>query len=104
MIIDINGYCGNWPYWPIKVRTGDSLVELLDRFEIDKVVVTSTRGAFVDCAEGNAETARLMEEKPSRVLGFATVNPRDEDGAVAELQSAHAQGMKGLRLFVLKTR
>jgi predicted TIM-barrel fold metal-dependent hydrolase len=99
LIIDINGYCGTWPYWPIKYTNGHDLVALLDRFRIDCVAVTSTKGAFVGCAEGNADTARVVQEHASRLIGFCTVSPTDGPQAVEQLRDCHAQGLKGLRLF-----
>jgi predicted TIM-barrel fold metal-dependent hydrolase len=99
LITDINGYCGNWPYWPVKLTEGRGLVALLDRFRIDCVAVTSTKGAFVGCAEGNADTARIVQEHASRLIGFLTVSPTDGPQAVEQLRTCHAQGLKGLRLF-----
>lgn len=99
LIIDLYAYCGHWPYWPIKTTTTEGLIHMLDCFKIDKAVVTSTRGVFVACAEGNQETAKLCNEQPERFIGFATVNPVDEKEACNQLVQAHTMGLKGLRLF-----
>ena len=98
-IIDLNGYCGHWPYWPIEVTSTEGLVNTLDRFRIDQVVVTSTKGVFLEREDGNQHTAQVMREAPSRVVGFATVSPVDEKEACRQLAKWHAAGMKGVRLF-----
>jgi len=99
VIIDINAYCGNWPYYPIKVRTNEALVGLLDRFKIDRAVITSTKGVFVAAAAGNADTAEMVAQSPARLVAFATVTPTDDAAAVDQLRACAGQGMKGLRLF-----
>ena len=98
MIIDIHAYCGNWPYWQLRVDTSSDLVRLLDQFGIAKAVVTSTTGVFVAPADGNQHTADTIATHPDRLLGFATVCPWDED-APEQLQRAADLGMRGLRLF-----
>lgn len=98
-IIDLNGYCGHWPYWPIEVTTTEGLVRTLDRFKIDQVAVTSTMGVFLEREDGNRHTAKVMEEAPSRVIGFATVSPVDEKKACSQLARWYTAGMKGVRLF-----
>ena len=99
MIIDINAYCGNWPYYPIRVRSNEALVSLLDKFNIDQAAITSTKGIFVAAAAGNEDTAAMVAQSPSRLLAFATVTPTDDKPAVEQLRRCAAQGMKGLRLF-----
>lgn len=98
-IIDICGYFGQWPHWPIKATTGPGLIELLDRFEIDQTVVASTRGLFTDCNEGNREVAQLTHESTGRIHGFAVIDPTREKEARNLLLEAHQAGMKGFRLF-----
>ena len=60
MIVDINGYFGNWPFWPIKNRTGDDLIRLMDRYGIAKAAVCSLRGIFDHWERGNEELLDLI--------------------------------------------
>ncbi|MCC7160859.1 MAG: amidohydrolase family protein [Anaerolineae bacterium] len=99
MIVDINAYCGNWPYWPIKHSSATDLVTLMDRVGIDRAVITSTQGPFVGSPEGNAETVRIVAGQPDRLIGFATASPTDEAAALTDLVRCHESGMRGLRLF-----
>jgi len=98
VIIDINAYCGNWPYWPLTVTTSAELVRLLDQFDIDRAVITSTKGIFLAPADGNSHTARVVAENPTRLIAFATVSPTDADAA-GQLERCADHRMAGVRLF-----
>ena len=97
--IDLNGFCGKWPYWPMDVTTTEGLVSMLDRFHIDQVAAASTMGVFLECEDGNRHTAEVMAEAGTRVIGFAIVSPVNEKEACYQLARWHAAGMKGIRLF-----
>lgn len=99
MIVDINAYCGNWPYWPIAHKTAAEIVALMDRAGIDRAAITSTQGPFVGSPEGNAETAYIVAGQPDRLIGFATASPTDGEAALVDLARCHDAGMRGLRLF-----
>lgn len=97
-IIDISGYFGLWPYWPIKTTTREKLISLLDQFSIDQVVVASTRSIMTDIREGNREVQDLARESDGRVHAFAVIDPSDEKLACKHLEEAHAAEIKGIRL------
>lgn len=97
-IIDLSGYFGQWPYWPIKTTTKPDLIALLDRVGIDQTVVASTRSILSDCKEGNQEVDQLAHDSNGRIHAFAVINPTDEQSACNLLNEAHQAGMKGFRL------
>ena len=99
MIVDIHGYFGTWPFWPIKTRTGDDLIRLMDRHGIDKVGVCSLRAIFDDWERGNEEMLDLTRERGDRLIGFATVAPVFGEAAVDRLPRYREQGVRGVRLF-----
>jgi len=99
MIVDINGYVGNWPFWPIRNRTGDDLVRLMDRYGIDRVAVCSLRGIFDHWERGNEEVLDLVRTYRDRVIGFATVTPVFGEAALEMLPRYREEGVRGLRLF-----
>ena len=99
MIVDISGYFGNWPFWPVKNRTGDDLVRLMDRYGIDRVGVCSLRGIFDHWERGNEEVLDLIRAYGERVVGFATVTPVFGDAALDVLPRYREEGIRGLRLF-----
>jgi predicted TIM-barrel fold metal-dependent hydrolase len=97
-IIDLTGYYGHWPHWPIQVTNRPQLIELLDRTGIDQTVVASTRSIFLNCAEGNAEVYRLSQDSGGRIHSFAVINPVYAESACQMLADAHTAGVKGFRL------
>jgi len=101
MIIDINAYLGNWPYWKISVTTGATLLALLERHKIDVAAIASTKAIFLDCVRGNEEVAQLVRGNPQKLVGFAVISPTYGEEALAQLHRAAEMGMKGLRLFPL---
>ena len=55
MIIDINAYIGRWPFWPVRASTAAEVAAEFDKWHIDAAAISSTRGIFVNCADGNHE-------------------------------------------------
>lgn len=98
-IIDFSAYFGLWPYWKTKYTTQADLIGLLDHEGIDKAVVVSTRSVFFEPREGNEDAYSFSRDSQSRVDAFAVINPCDELNACELLKTAHASGMRGLRLF-----
>ena len=99
MIIDFNAYIGRWPYWPNRYMSEQGLLELMDRHDVDRAVVTSTRGIMIDPHEGNDEAATLAGRHSDRISWVCCVNPCDDAAAVVELERCGVQaGAVGLRL------
>lgn len=51
-----------------------------------------------DLTDGNAEMRRLSTEHPARIRGYVAVNPNYTEHALAEMATAKAAGMIGLKL------
>jgi predicted TIM-barrel fold metal-dependent hydrolase len=69
---------------------------------IDRLVVTSSRGIFYDCQEGNEETVEAVQRHPKELVGFATLSPlyKDAENMKAELRNLiEHHGLRGLKLF-----
>ena len=102
LIIDVNAYMGFWPYWNVKGTTADALVESAKKIGVDRLVVTSNRGIFYDCDDGNEETADAVRQHPNELLGFGTMSPRfrDTERMKADLTNlVDRKGLLGLKLF-----
>jgi predicted TIM-barrel fold metal-dependent hydrolase len=99
--IDSCTYFGSWPLWEVKTRTKADYIALLDKCEIDRALVLSTRSIFYDARQGNEELAELMQAHPDRVAGIATVDPRSGQAATEELKRRADQGMRGIALYPL---
>ena len=78
MIIDINAYIGKWPFWPVRASTAAEVASEFDEWHIDAAAICSTRGIFVNCADGNHETAQAASDHPARFFPFACLGPGDE--------------------------
>lgn len=77
MIIDVNAYLGHYPFRSLKYKTADQLIGLMDRFGIDRAVVSSLPAVFYrDVHQGNAELYDETRRYPERLIPVATVNPR----------------------------
>jgi predicted TIM-barrel fold metal-dependent hydrolase len=98
-VIDICGYCGVWPYWPLRAKTPTDLLNLMDRWKIDRIALTSLKAIFAGCRDGNDETRRVIKEEPSRMIAFAAASPDLGTRACEYIEECQHMGMRGLRLF-----
>lgn len=96
MIIDAHAHIGHGQYKSLSV---ESLLEQMDRNEIDRAVVCPVEEQIVlHNREGNDLLLSAVRRFPDRLVGFATVNPWYGQGAVEELRRALGEGLKGLKL------
>ena len=99
MTIDINGYCGKWPYWKPKYDGIEDLLRIMDSHHIRRSAICSTRGIFVDWIEGNEETLGLAATYPDRLIPFGTFSPGEFKSDLESLKGQFERGLRGLRLF-----
>jgi len=98
--IDVTGYFGTWPYWPLRHGSPDEILRLMDRYGIERLVLGSLRAIFSDWEEGNEEVRRLARQHPDRFRVAATINPilgRDHLARLQEYQEDEL--IVGLRLY-----
>ncbi len=98
MIVDCNAYVGKWPYWPNPYMSEDGLLRLMDRHDVARAVVTSTRSIMIDPREGNVECREIAARHPDRINWLACVNPCDDEAALVECERAVEEGAVALRL------
>ena len=99
MIIDINGYCGKWPYWKPKYDGIEDLIHIMDAHRIQSAAICSTRGIFLDWIEGNEEALSPASVHPDRLIPFGTFCPGDFKSDLEPLKGHFERGLRGLRLF-----
>ena len=100
MIVDFSSYLGRWPHWPNRyMMVEDGLLQIMDRYGVQRAVATSTRSILVNSREGNEEAAAFSARYPDRASWFCSVNPFQDERALGELERAAKQGAKGLRLY-----
>ena len=74
-IIDVNGYCGVWPYWPLRSGDVESILTVMDRIGIDRVCVSSLKAVFTDPKAGNEEIKKMTRRHPDRFYPALTYSP-----------------------------
>ncbi len=77
----------------------DELIAMMDEVGIDRAIACPVRPRGHDLAPANERVAEAAREHPSRICGFARVDPKDGPRAVEELRRAFDQlGLRGLFL------
>ncbi len=77
MIIDINATLGHYPFRQLAATTPAAMTQLMDRWNIDRVLVSSLHAVFYrDAQRGNLELFDHLSAYPERLMGVATINPK----------------------------
>jgi len=100
VVFDVCSYLGKFgSFWPLKVTTAEELIELMDKFGIDKAAICSLNSILYDHAEGNEEVFQATKRYPNRLVGIATLYPHYQ-GSLSEFKKCiYKYGMKGLELL-----
>ena len=83
----------------------DYLVECLDRYELDGMLMLSNLNGGGDptaeqVAEANASTARLRDRAGERIIPFCYVNAVHTEQALGEIAKWSARGFVGLKYWI----
>jgi uncharacterized protein len=99
-MIDVNAYLGHFAFRQLRHNTGDSLVRLMDRFGIERSVVSSAAAiTYRNSQAGNGEVASEIRSHRPRLIPFAVLNPA-YSGWKDDLKICREQfGMTGVRLY-----
>lgn len=97
MIVDAHAHIGSTSY---ATQTVDDVLREMDAAQVERAVICPMGAELaVRNSAGNDAIADAVRAHPSRLLGFATVNPWFGRDAVAELDRAIDQlGLSGLKL------
>ncbi len=88
-VIDAHAHYGKWSF-PIGSERVEDILEIMERYSIEKSVLSSSLAIVYDFVEGNARLAEAINE-PERLYGYVVVNPnyvelsKDEIGKYMEL-------------------
>ena len=103
MLIDINAYVGHWPFRKVHYNTCNSLLERMNRFNVDVSVISNLNGIFYKNTQSANE--ELYEELKSKrrfaghFIPYAVINPIYA-GWKNDLETCiKKMGMKGVRLY-----
>jgi uncharacterized protein len=105
MLIDINANIGHWPFEQTNCNTCQALLERMNKYGVDKSVVSNINGIFYkDTQAANEELqAEILSDKNfrDRFILFAVINPIYA-GWKNYLNTCITKfGIKGIRLYPL---
>lgn len=83
MIIDVHAHWGPW-FFTMDVAAAN--LATMDRYGIDRAIVSATEAVIYDAQAGNRALAAYLETQ-DRLLGYVTVNPRRLREARADLRA-----------------
>lgn len=83
MIIDVHAHAGPW-FFATDVGAAELNIKLMDRYGIDRQIVSASEAVTYDMVAGNRWMADRLAEQP-RLLGYLVVNPNELAEAETEL-------------------
>lgn len=101
MIVDINAFVGEIPYWPTPFSGSERILSHLSQAGISHPLLLSTRGVFVNCLEGNLETLKIVAASSDTCSSSCTFSPMFSHVLEAEIEQAAKNGVRSIRLFPL---
>ncbi|MGW0805529.1 amidohydrolase family protein [Nonomuraea sp. NPDC002799] len=96
MIIDVHAH---WGPWFFTMDVAEANFATMDRYGIDRAIVSATEAVIYDAPAGNRALAAYLKTRPGtrdghpepetagRLLGYVTVNPRRPREAEADLRA-----------------
>ena len=98
MIIDAHAH---WGPWFFSMETGDLQLnrDLLDRFGLDRQLISAIEAINYDPTSGNAALARQFDAaEDDRLLGYVVIDPRDLGAARADLARYRGPRWVGVKI------
>ena len=100
MIVDAHGHVGTaLKFYSIRITSVEDLIKEIDKYGVDKIVVSDLKSIQYDCKEGNAELKKDWDKYPDRIIPLCTVHARYYDD-VQDLIDLYIgeYGFKGIKL------
>ncbi|WP_336205662.1 amidohydrolase family protein [Nonomuraea sp. LPB2021202275-12-8] len=88
MIIDVHAHWGPW-FFTMDVAAAN--LATMDRYGIDRAIVSATEAVIYDAPAGNRALAKVLEEQ-DRLYGYITINPRRPREAERDLRELLPSG------------
>jgi predicted TIM-barrel fold metal-dependent hydrolase len=102
-VLDINGFIGKWPYWPVPATEPAEVRDFLDRWNVSQACICSTRSLFVNWQDGNCETLATAQQDSHRFIPFACLGTYELSHHAAtekhDLGRYLKRGFLGFRLY-----
>lgn len=90
MIIDVHAHAGPW-FFATDVGAAELNIKLMDRYGIDRQIVSASEAVTYDMVAGNRWMAEVLEAHP-RLLGYVVLNPNDLAAGARELEKYQPGG------------
>lgn len=90
MIIDVHAHAGPW-FFATDVGAAELNLVLMDRYGIDRQIVSASEAVTYDVVSGNRWMADVLEAHP-RLLGYVVINPNYLPQAASELEKYASSG------------
>jgi predicted TIM-barrel fold metal-dependent hydrolase len=90
VIIDVHAHAGPW-FFSTDVGAVELNLSLMDRYGIDRQIVSASEAVTYDMVSGNRWLAGVLDRHP-RLLGYVVVNPNDLATAARELERYQPTG------------
>ncbi|KJK45806.1 metal-dependent hydrolase [Lentzea aerocolonigenes] len=84
MIIDVHAHAGPW-FFATDVGAAELNLTLMDRYGIDRQIVSASEAVTYDMVSGNRWMAEVLVAHP-RLLGYVVINPNDLAAGAEELE------------------
>jgi len=85
-IIDAHGHLGYYKLFNIPDNNVEAMVKSMDRVGIEKVCISTLAGLELDDKYGNNMVADAVERFGDRFLGYANINPYEQEDITNELE------------------
>jgi uncharacterized protein len=103
MVVDVNGFVGKWPYWPVPFSAPEMTVAKFSQWGIDRACVCSTRSLFVQWEDGNLEIEAVAQQHSAGLIPFACLGTFETSHHAADrkhdLKAYQERGFRGIRLY-----
>lgn len=96
-VVDAHAHLGPYARFFIPSPDAASMVAVMDRCGVSRVVLSAHLALVEDAARGNELTARTTERHPGRLLGYVVANPHQDLEAELRRWADHP-GMVGVKL------
>jgi predicted TIM-barrel fold metal-dependent hydrolase len=91
-IIDVHAHYGNWPF-PGQDASMEKFIQILDKYQIKKTIISSAKAIFYDFREGNEDLNEFLK-KDSRFYGYIVINPNYQKESINEIVKYARPGSK----------
>ncbi len=100
MIFDCNAFIGEWPFRRLSHNTADGLLQLMDKWNVDRAAVSSLHALFYkDCATANRRLAEEIKGRGDRLAAVGTINPAFPGWQEDLKECFESLGARAVKLF-----